>query len=106
MSRGLGRRERQLLHAVYAHPRFAPNGRRYVWPAEHAVDRTEYASLQRAARSLLRKGLVKPGNRQWANDLEPLPDGPVSDYTWAECSTCEHIADGFEAGASHEPKSA
>lgn len=100
MSRGLGSRERQLLHAVYRHPRVAPNGRRFVWPAEHASNRTEYVSLQRAARSLLRKGLVKPGNRSWANDLEPLAEPPVSVHRWPDCPTCEHLdATGSEVAA-------
>lgn len=88
MSRGLGRVERLLLHAVYAHPRVAPNGRRFIWPSDFAETGSEYSSLQRAARSVLRKGFVTGAS----NDLEPLSECPVvSVQKCSETQLCEHI---------------
>lgn len=88
MSRGLGRVERLLLHAVYAHPQVVRTGDRFVTPSDFAETDSEYSSLQRAARSLLRKGLVTG----YSTCLRPLPECPV--VSVQKCSDwvfCEHI---------------
>lgn len=90
MSHGPGSRERQLLHELYLHPRVARNGRRFIRPSDYAGDETAYTALQRAARSLVAKGLVRQPFG-FANDLEPLPETPLSVQKSPDCRRCEHL---------------
>jgi hypothetical protein len=92
MSRGLGRWQRLLLHRVYVHPEVAPSGARYVHTSVHASTPAEYTALQRAARTLLKKGLVRSGSGGCANRLEPLTEPPaLSVQNSQDCPLCEHL---------------
>lgn len=86
MSRGLGRVEQTILHHVYHEPR-----RTDSWgfnPRSLASTRSEEQSLHRAARSVVKKGLVRQVG-PWSNNLHPLDPPPVS---VANCRTCTQVA--------------
>lgn len=79
MSRGPGRWQRDLLHAVYENPTVAPNGRRHVhvrsW-LRRTLDReptpAEFSAAHRAARLLVASGKARSRNHGFVGDLEPL----------------------------------
>jgi hypothetical protein len=84
MSRGPGRLQRLLLHAVYHDPISAPSGRLYVNITDYGSTDSEISALYRAARAITRNGWVK----QCGGQLDPLPEPPT---VVANCQLCEQV---------------
>jgi hypothetical protein len=84
MSRGPGRLQRLLLHAVYHDPISAPSGRLYVNITDYGSTDSEISALYRAARAITRKGWVT----QCGGQLDPLPEPPA---VVANCQLCEQV---------------
>lgn len=97
MSRGLGKWERLLIHETYHDPRIAPNGTRYVRTGDLACTVSEYSAVQRASRSVVRKGLVR-APLGCANRLEPLPTPPPE--ATRPCPICTSVQKDTESRLS------
>lgn len=111
MSRGPGRWQRLLLHAVYHATKeveYGPpcgrvwsadhcrgltrggllSGGRFVYPLDYVVTGAEYSAIMRAARALVKAGLVKSDITGCANLLSPLPEPPA---VAANCPLCVSV---------------
>lgn len=89
MGRGLGSRERQVLHRAYHDPVVAPSGRRFVhvlYDLEWRSD-SELSALYRAVRRLRDKGLV---GGQFGS-VEPLAVEPV--FSCPTCLSVQNVED-------------
>ncbi len=93
MSRGLGKWERLLIHAVYHNPTVPTRGRPAAWASDLASTPSEYSAIQRAARSIARKGLVLTPHG-CANRLEPLPVIPAE--AQRPCPRCLSVQENPE----------
>ena len=93
MSRGPGRWQRLLLHAVYHDPKIAPSGRRYINVADYGITDAELSALYRAARKITAAGWV----RQDYGQLEPLPETPA---VVANCQLCVSVQITQDLGLS------
>jgi len=93
MSRGPGRLQRLLLHAVYHDPKIAQNGRRYINVSDYGSTDSELSAVYRAARKIAAAGWVRRDYGQ----LEPLPETPA---VLANCPLCVSVQITHDLGLS------
>lgn len=95
MSRGPGRLQRLLLHAVYHDPKIAPSGARYVYVHDYGHTESELSAVYRAARAIAAKGWVI--KHSGSARIEPLPVPPA---VVANCSLCVSVQNVPTSGLS------